>query len=179
MDYPILQYLYRLRSPVLNSFMREISNFGGILLIYFCVFVVAFLFIKKNWKEALRFSYVFGIGALLNFVLKNLFQRVRPQFYPLIVEKDYSFPSGHAMNSIIFYFSLVILLFTFIKNRIIRIVLIIISSLLTILIGISRIYLGVHYPSDVLGGYVVGIIWLFCAVLIEKMFFFSKRRKRI
>ena len=132
--------------------MINITDLGGEIMIGFGIVIVIFLLLNRRWREAALFTFIVGGAGVINTVLKNIFQRVRPQFYPLITERDYSFPSGHAMDSFVFYLALSYLLFHVTKNRRLSIAITILSIFLIGLIGVSRIYLGVHYSSDVLEG---------------------------
>lgn len=98
--------------------------------------------------------------GLLNQILKNIVQRPRPTEFRMIDESGYSFPSGHSMASAAFYGFLIYLVYKKVKNKKLKITIITLLSLLIILIGISRIYLGVHYTSDVLAGFFVSISYL-------------------
>lgn len=169
-DSKVLNYFYTLRSPQVNSIMIWITNLGGGIIIIFTVLVVVFLLQRKLPRLAIQFMLSVAGSEILNIILKNIFHRIRPQFYPLIVEGDFSFPSGHAMNSFVFYFSISYIFFQITKNRKLSIVTTILSFVLIILIGISRMYLGVHYPSDILGGYVAGSLWFVSLFLIQKLF---------
>ena len=99
--------------------------------------------------------------AGLNVILKHIIQRKRPNINRLIPEKGYSFPSGHSMMSMAFYGMLIFLIFKYVKNTTLKWTLIVILTILLSTIGITRIYLGVHYPSDVIGGFVVSLTYLF------------------
>ncbi|MCX6732714.1 MAG: phosphatase PAP2 family protein [Candidatus Roizmanbacteria bacterium] len=169
-DLHILQFIYHLRSPFLTSFMIFITNFGGQTMLGLGVIVVMILYSNKYEKDAIQFALIAGGAWITNILLKIYFHRMRPQFHPLIVEKDYSFPSGHAMNSIVFYTTLAYFIFYITKNKKLSIYFTILSFLLIMLIGISRVYLGVHYPTDVLGGYVAGAIWLLSIFLMTRLF---------
>ncbi len=109
------------------------------------------------------------IGLGLTLLLKELYHRVRPDFLPLAYETSYSFPSGHAMNSLIFYTCLSFFVLNHVKNKQLRMIFFVLSGILIFLIGISRIYLGVHYPSDVIGGYAAGFCWLTLVFSVAKI----------
>jgi membrane-associated phospholipid phosphatase len=116
-------------------------------------------------------------GGLLNWALKAFFQRPRPHFdLPLTVVPGWSFPSGHAMGSLIAYGMLAYLLLSIMQERRIQSVTIVIASLLVLLIGFSRLYLGVHYFSDVIAGYAAGTVWLSVCVSGVEV---ARRRKVI
>ena len=102
-----------------------------------------------------------GGSALLDWLLKDLFRRPRPHFaHPLVVETSYSFPSGHAMESFVVYGMLAYFAVLTLRSWRARTAVVIGVALLVILIGFSRMYLGVHYFSDVIGGYAAGVVWL-------------------
>ena len=96
----------------------------------------------------------------LNQLLKRILQRPRPTEFRIVEETGYSFPSGHSMVSMAFYGYLIYLIYKYVKNKYIKWSLICLLSFLVILIGTSRIYLGVHYTSDVLGGFLISISYL-------------------
>jgi len=120
------------------------------------------------WLIARRAWWPLGIGVitlvggrLLNMQLKQLFDRQRPNFAdPLAVEPGGSFPSGHAMMAMLGYGFLVLLLWPRLPSRRARIALAASTVVYVLLIGFSRLYLGVHYPSDVIAGYTMGSVWL-------------------
>ena len=93
--------------------------------------------------------------VLTNQLLKHTIRRIRPDHIRLIEEGGFSFPSGHSMISIGLYGTLIYLVYKYIKNKLIKTIIIVLLSIIILGIGISRIYLGVHYPSDVLAGYFI------------------------
>lgn len=124
---------------------KFITNLGGsIVLIVLSLLLL--IFIKKK-RIGISIMLNLFIATALNLILKNILQRPRPTEYRLIEESGYSFPSGHSMISMAFYGYL-------------KISLIMILSILIVLIGVSRIYLGVHYTSDVLAGFLISISYL-------------------
>nr|WP_306220618.1 phosphatase PAP2 family protein [Cohnella sp. WQ 127256] len=125
------------------------------------VVILLFLtFVLGHRKELILFITAIGGAALLNAVLKSIFQRDRPNIYRLAEETGYSFPSGHSMVAFALYVVLIYLLWRHTGSKWGRVILIAAGSLFIVSIGLSRIYLGVHYPSDVLGGYLASGIWL-------------------
>jgi undecaprenyl-diphosphatase len=101
-------------------------------------------------------------GALvLDGTLKLLFHRARPEpFFGMVAPTSYSFPSGHALYSVRFYGTLAVITGTRLRSLTVRLIGWVVAVSLILLIGISRIYLGVHYPSDVLAGYMTAFIWV-------------------
>ncbi|AZK47890.1 phosphatase PAP2 family protein [Paenibacillus lentus] len=117
-------------------------------------------FVLQHRMELLFFFVSLGGAVLLNLLLKLSFQRQRPIVHRLVEETGFSFPSGHAMAAFALYGALAFLLWRHIKPRWGRILLIILSSLMVFMICISRIYLGVHYPSDIVGALLASGLWL-------------------
>lgn len=167
-DNTIIHVIYSLRSPIMTSVMEFITFFGsGTFLTIASIVIIGFLF-KYHRKDSYLFSCIFIFGVLLNTFLKDFFKRPRPDFLPLIHESSYSFPSGHAMNSFVLYTCLAYFVFRRMENRVLGYSLIIATGVLILLIGISRVYLGVHYPSDVIAGYFAGFVWFLLVLLFEK-----------
>lgn len=159
-DYRIIEFIQSHISDQLTVVMKAITFLGGKLGLVLGVLITStiFFFYKKRYAVYLILSS--GLGGLFNAYLKWLFQRERPDFYPLIVEHGYSFPSGHSMASFIFYTSLAVVLAKVAKNKFLDILIAILFTIIVLLIGISRIYLGVHYPSDVIAGFTAGGFWV-------------------
>lgn len=110
------------------------------------------------------------IVFILNTILKNIFERPRPEFYRLIQETGFSFPSGHSMVSMAFYGYFIYIIYKKMDNFYLKWVICSILSLLIILIGISRIYLGVHYASDVLAGFCISLAYLMLYTYLTKKY---------
>lgn len=145
-------------SKNMTSIERLITNLGGIYwLVGFSIFL---LIVIKNKKIPISIMINLGLSALLNFTLKQILQRPRPIEHRIIDESGYSLPSGHSMVSMAYYGFLIYLIHKNIKNKYLKIFFITLLSSLIINIGISRIYLGVHYTSDVIAGFLVAISYL-------------------
>jgi undecaprenyl-diphosphatase len=178
-DISIFRLLYPLRNPLLTNSMFGITFLGsGTFLTIAAVGVIGYLYWKNHKRTSLTFLFLLLSGTELNFLLKNIFHRARPEFYPLVNEPSYSFPSGHAMNSFIFYTALSFFIFNRLQNKRLKPVLILISAILILLIGLSRIYLGAHYPSDVLAGFIAGLLWFAVIVVFEKTLVFLELFKK-
>ena len=145
-------------SDFVTPIVKFITNFGGAIFLSIAT-VMLFLFIK-NKKIGLSIISNIVIITVLNQLLKRILQRPRPTEFRIVEETGYSFPSGHSMVSMAFYGYLIYLIYRYIKNKYVKWTLITILSILICLIGISRIYLGVHYTSDVLGGFLLSISYL-------------------
>ena len=137
---------------------KFITNFGGAIFLIVLT-IVLFILIKNKKIGASIFSNLVVI-TILNQLLKRILQRPRPTEFRIIEETGYSFPSGHSMVSMAFYGYLIYLIYRYVKNKYLKWGLIVLLSLLICTIGISRIYLGVHYTSDVLGGFLISISYL-------------------
>lgn len=181
-DTAIAQFVYSFRNPVLTTIMRFISFLGAEFIIFATVFITLFFLCNKHKREATLFFFMISMGFVLNTVIKYLLKIPRPDIDPLYIEKFYGFPSGHAMNSFIFYASLSYFMFHFTHNKKLSVALSCVSGILIILIGFSRIYLGVHYPSDVIAGFIVGFWWLVTTIVMDKTIIFYnlyRNRKKV
>ena len=145
-------------SDFVTPIAKFITNFGGA--IFLSIATVMLFLLIKNKKIGLSIISNIVIITILNQLLKRILQRPRPTEFRIVEEKGYSFPSGHSMVSMAFYGYLIYLIYRYIKNKYVKWTLITILSILICLIGISRIYLGVHYTSDVLGGFLLSISYL-------------------
>lgn len=163
-DSVVYKFLVNNRNEVLNNFFKIITQFGSaIVLIIITILCVIFIRDKK-YKILVPANLV--TIAIINIVLKNFFLRPRPNELRLIEETGYSFPSGHAMASTAFYGLLIYIAHEKIENKILRNTICIMLGLLILLISISRIYVGVHYTSDVIAGTCFSIAYL---ILITRL----------
>ncbi len=152
----------------LLSAMRDLTALGGVtVLALVAVLAVAFLLTRGRIRQALYTALAAGGGALFGTLLKSLFARPRPEVVPHLVEvTSLSFPSGHSMNSAIIYLTLAVMIARSFEERGARIFVIGVAALLVLTIGFTRLYLGVHYPTDVLAGWTVGAAWALAMGLI-------------
>ena len=150
--------ILNLRSEPLTVIMKVITNLSSAYVLI-AIAIGTLLFIK-NKKIGLCVTGNLVIATLLNQLLKYIIQRPRPEGYRLIVESGYSFPSGHSMVSMAFYGLIIYLIWKMVKNKRIKYVACGILGFLIPMIGFSRIYLGVHYASDVIGGFAISIVYL-------------------
>ena len=154
---------------------KFITNFGGAIFII-TLMITLFILIKDK-KIGLSIFLNLVIAATLNQLLKRILQRPRPTEYRIIEETGYSFPSGHSMVSMAFYGYLIYLIYKYVENKYIKWTLIVLLSILICSIGISRIYLGVHYTSDVLGGFLASISYLVIYISAVNKFLFVEGDK--
>jgi len=145
-------------TDTMTPFMKIVTSFGSAYALI--IITILLLIFIKNKKIKLAVAINLISITILNILLKNIIARPRPDEYRIIDETGYSFPSGHSMISMAFYGLLIYIIYKNIKNKKLKIFLISILSLLIVLIGISRIYLGVHYTSDVFGGFLISISYL-------------------
>lgn len=161
-DSQVISLVQGRESLLLTSVMKVLSFIGSApIIIIVSLFILFFLYkVLKHRHELILFIGVMVGSPILNFILKELFKRARPDFYRLVEISGYSFPSGHAMNAVTFYGILTFLLWRHIPVRWGRVVLLLFSGMMVLGIGLSRIYLGVHYPTDIIGGYFASATWL-------------------
>lgn len=163
--------IHKLASPAVTFAMQVITLFGGpvVLLSLSLVVVVGFL-VKKNYRAMILLIATMAGSTLLNVVLKLSFHRTRPlPFFDISAPNSYSFPSGHALMSCCFYCTIAALISARSKSRTVRVVVWVLAVLLIAGIGVSRIYLGVHYPSDVVAGYTAAFIWVMFIVIVDRV----------
>lgn len=158
LDGTILQLVRTWHTAKLTSFMKLITNGGSVLFIITFSLMLAFLlWIHNKWRDSAAVIIAVGGSGVANFLLKLLFQRTRPSLWPaLIQENSFSFPSGHAMGSAALGIAVVLMLW---RTRWHWLGLLL-AAIYVPLVGLSRIYLGVHYPSDVLAGWCVSMVWV-------------------
>lgn len=154
-----------LRRPLgpdwLPGTMRDITSLGSAPVLAICVIAVAGALEVRRLHHAVALLLAATVGGiLLNESLKDLFARPRPELALRLTEvRSQSFPSGHAMLSAIIYLTLAALLARLVEGRALRLYFVGLAAFLTLLVGLSRVYLGVHYPSDVLAGWAAGLAW--------------------
>jgi membrane-associated phospholipid phosphatase len=168
LDIYILYWLHQHANTFLDHFFLAATNVGGIFGVLIITGVCAAYFIHKSKRhDALFLIMSVGGASLANLMLKALFHRDRPSlWHQSIIENSFSFPSGHAMASAALLASLVLIYW----NTRARWYVLALAFIGAILVGLSRLYLGVHYPSDVLAGWCVSIVWvLLLSVLFKKL----------
>lgn len=141
--------------------MRDFTAMGGVgILIFLTISIVGFLFLSNRPQAAWLILITVAGGTALSLLLKMGFSRPRPD---LVSHGSYvataSFPSGHSMLSATVYFTLGALLARFQPRRLLKIYVMVLMIVLTAMVGFSRVYLGVHWPTDVLAGWTAGAVW--------------------
>ena len=167
-DTAFSKWMFQFLNPVLTSFFRFIADFGYVKILLVLLVIILIVFHKY------RFSYILPIHVLfvvaINMILKNIIDRPRPMMIRLIDETGFSFPSGHAMVTMVTYGYLIYVVFHYIKQKWLKYTFIGLLITLILLVGISRIYLGVHYLTDVLAGYSISLFYL---MIVTKLKIFS------
>ena len=154
-----------------NSLLDLTALGGPTVLGLVVVSVAGFLLLQTRYHTAIVVLATAASGELANFAMKNVFQRPRPQVVPHLRDvATSSFPSGHAMESAIIYLTLGAILMRLAERRITKIYCIGLAIFLTLLVGISRVYLGVHYPTDVAAGWMFGFFWASLCWMVARRF---------
>ena len=174
-DTALANQLHSQATPLSTSFYIAVSWLGYQAIVIAGIAFAVFYIFRHKWLNLIFGTITIAGGSLLNTAIKNVVMRPRPDFIdPFVIEYNYSFPSGHAMSSLIAYGLLTYLLWSATQNRYAKIFIIFGGTLLVLLIGISRLALGVHYFSDVVGGFAAGALWL--GVCISALSFLKRQR---
>lgn len=179
LDEHVLQSFQAIHRPWLDRFMLDISALGGVTVLTLVVIFSVGLLIAFRRPRTASFVLMAALGGgLLVFSVKEMIGRTRPQVdHPLVVESSKSFPSGHSMLSAVIYLTLALIAAAVIRSRRVRTYLITCSLLLACLIGLSRMYLGVHYCTDVIGGWSAGLAWALLCRWIEAHWVLREERR--
>ena len=173
-DGALLAAAANLRQPVLNNIIIFITRIGE-WYVYVPVLALLLIIPRTRMKFALPTAIIMSVGGLLNVLLKALFAVNRPDGVHLVFETSYGFPSGHAMMAAVFFGFAAYLLRRILKGRYFGAICAA-AAVIILLIGFSRIYLGVHSPTDILGGYLVAAaVVLVGSVVSERMYGMGKR----
>lgn len=157
-DTLVHSYILNIRNDNLTAILKIITNLAGAS--FLLAFSTILLIFSKQKKISLLVLINLISAFLINEITKSIFTRTRPVGINLIDETGYSFPSGHSMVALSFYGFITYILFKQTKNKYNKILLLTTFSIIIISIGFSRIYLGVHYLTDVIGGFLLSIIYL-------------------
>jgi membrane-associated phospholipid phosphatase len=177
-DYQVFSFLKSHVSNTNNNIMLFFTFLGTHLFLIPAnlVLIIYFLFIKKHRWYSIKIPVIALSSLALMFFLKNLFGRHRPDIPLLREAQGLSFPSGHALMSVTFYGMLIYIVWNTVKRKWLKWLLVILLILLILIIGFTRIYLRVHYPTDVFAGFAIGFLWLVISIYVmRRIEKFSKR----
>jgi len=168
-----------IRTQSLNAMMIDVTALGSqFTLYYFSIFAVFLLCSIRDFKSAIQFAIAAYGSNMLQSGIKNYFQRPRPSEIEKLVDiGSFSFPSGHACASAAIYLTMALVASHYLPRKAQRTLLFISALLLVFLISYSRIYLGVHYPSDVIAGGALGLTWALLVMSVRESFFPHKMSK--
>ena len=161
-DEAIRTFVHNHASPTLTTIMQLVTLLGSVMWLSVLGVCVAVAFVMaKWWRDVALFIVTMAGGIVLNITLKLSFGRARPDaFFETPQPSSYSFPSGHALLSLCFYGALAAIITSRLHSRTTRFLIWTAAALLVAIIGFSRIYLGVHFPTDVLASYAVALAWV-------------------
>jgi undecaprenyl-diphosphatase len=156
--------------PWLAGAVTDLTALGGTAVLVMVILVtLGYLVLQRRYAATALVIAASSGGGFLSIALKQAFARTRPEIVPhLVVVRGASFPSGHSMAAAVIYLTLGALLARFAARRRVRIYVLAVSFGVTFLIGITRVYLGVHYPTDVLAGWAAGLAWALLCWLVAR-----------
>lgn len=170
--------IHQLASPLLTTIMRGVSFIGSTLALAIGTTIIVIRFVMLKWTREAKLFPITMIGAgVLNVTLKLAFKRPRPvPFFNLTAPETYSFPSGHSLTSACFFGALAAILAARMKSPRMRVIVWVLCTFMFVLIGFSRIYLGVHHTTDVIAGFAAALIWILVVRFVEMEL--ARRRRR-
>jgi membrane-associated phospholipid phosphatase len=179
LDEVVRQAVHQHSSPTLTRIMIAASRYGGPSWLVPIGVALALLFLIRGWpRGALLIAVTLAGAALLNGMLKQTFARARPvAFFDYPLPTSLSFPSGHAFFAASFFGGLAVLVSSRVRSMGARVAMWALAGGLILLIGSSRVYLGVHYPSDVVAGYSAAVIWVAAIALGDRLVHYQRLRR--
>lgn len=157
--------------PWLSEMARDATALGGVaVLTIVAVLATLKYLLERQWSQAVLVAGAAISGTMISNVLKGLFDRPRPELTAMMEFGPGSFPSGHSTASAVIYLTLGLLLAGRTPNRSLKVFYVLAAAFLTGLVGLSRLYLGVHYPTDVAAGWSIGAAWALLCALIASLF---------
>ncbi|UII56892.1 phosphatase PAP2 family protein [Cytobacillus spongiae] len=169
-DEAVARFIQTLFQEKTYPFFKGITFLGSKLMIgAISLFVIAFLWIvRKDYVGVVTFTFAVAIGYEGNMLLKGLIGRQRPSGEHLVHVNSLSFPSGHAMVGLILFSFIAYFIITMVESRLVKWISVTLGAVIIIFIGVSRVVLQVHYPTDVIGGYALGITWTSLWISIQQ-----------
>jgi undecaprenyl-diphosphatase len=177
-DTAVIGFVQGLEAPWLTFIMKVFTWIGSgfvVAPIALIGFIVLYFVLRYRQQAFLLIAVIAG-SVLFNSILKSYFKRERPEIHRIMDANGFSFPSGHSMMAFALYAIIAYIAWRNVKTTVGRIVLFLFATLMITMIGTSRIYLGVHYPSDIVGGFVASALWVTIAISVYA-YFQNKREK--
>ncbi len=170
-DEPIIDFIQGAEAPWLTTIMRMFTDIGSTTaVIILGVITLGILLLKKYHTQAILFVVALAGTGILNQTLKFIFKRDRPDLNRLIDIGGYSFPSGHTMIAFSLYTIIAYIIWRNLKNTWSRVGIMLLAVFMIVMIAVSRIYLGVHFPSDIVGGFLASSVFLFVIITMYQRF---------
>lgn len=179
-DASIIGFVQGLETPWLTMMMKIFTWIGSgyvVAPIALIGFIVLY-FVLHYRQQALLLVTVVAGSVIFNSLLKHYFKRERPEIHRILDANGFSFPSGHSMMAFALYAIIAFIAWRNVQTWISRIVLLLFTAFMILIIGISRVYLGVHYPSDIVGGFLVSALWVTIATSVYA-YFQNKRERKV
>ena len=176
---PIIGFVQGLEAPWLTVVMKGFTWIGSgfvVAPIALIGFIVLYFFLHYRQQAFLLIAVIAG-SILFNSMLKNYFKRERPEIHRIMDANGFSFPSGHSMMAFSLYAIIAYIAWRNVKTTTSRVLLFLFAAFMIIMIGTSRIYLGVHYPSDIVGGFAASALWVTIAISVYAYFQNKNERK--
>lgn len=180
-DSKVIAFIQGLESPILTTIMKVFTTIGStktVAVLCLIIMFVLYVVLKQRSECLLFIAAILGTNVLF-ISLKFLIQRERPSLHRLIEETGYSFPSGHSTIAFALYGTILFLLWRHVQIRWKRAILTVMAAMMILSIGISRIYVGVHYPSDVLAGFLIAGFWITLVIGIHQKYQENASQKNI
>jgi undecaprenyl-diphosphatase len=177
-DSPIISFVQGLESDGLTTIMKTFTTIGSTpFVILFTLAGMGILLYKRHRAQAFLLFVAIAGSGLLNIILKTIYKRARPELHRIVDIGGFSFPSGHTMLAFSLYAVLAFIVWRNLKTTVSRIVLFLFAVFMILMIGVSRIYLGVHYPSDVTAGIFASALWMTIATTVYTWYQERKEKK--
>lgn len=175
LDQYVMNVVKPLQSDFFTIIMMVFSFIGATMpvIIISCLLLLVIYRLYRNWHEVLLFIVVLSGSTALNLFLKYSFKRERP-LSQLVTETGFSYPSGHMMAAVSLYGIITFLFWKHIQTFWRRILLLILCTMMILIIGFSRIYLGVHYTSDIIGAFLISGMWLYVTIRVYRFLMAKK-----
>jgi undecaprenyl-diphosphatase len=171
-DDAVRMTVYGVASPRATKVLHVVTQLGSPLFLLPVTIVCALTFLhRRRIRGAILLTATMLGVTLLNQILKSIFQRPRPlPFFGLTMPASYSFPSGHSLAAFCFYGALAALVTARLRSRLLRVLVWASAVVIIVAVGFSRLYLGVHYLSDIVGGYATGFVWVLTVASADRVF---------